>query len=197
MRKIIPFFLLLASCSAQMQTRQTASNQVVLEEVRIALMDMRQAYSSQQIEIELLEEKIAKHASKNQANSVASPFENRFNEIEKTLGKIKNDLHELSSHANQTTQSLITYRTQINTLQKELKQQCKQLNQIVDLKSTLNSISKAIDSSSGSGKIHRVSSGESLGKIAQKYGTSVEKLKKCNGLKTNTIIIGQELKIPE
>ncbi len=43
---------------------------------------------------------------------------------------------------------------------------------------------------------HRVKRGDTLGKIAGKYRTSVSKIKRANGLKSSTIRIGQNLKIP-
>ncbi len=42
---------------------------------------------------------------------------------------------------------------------------------------------------------HRVRSGESLGLIANKYGTSVAKIKRWNNLHSNTIYPGQRLTI--
>lgn len=44
---------------------------------------------------------------------------------------------------------------------------------------------------------HIVSRGESLTKIASNYGVSLDALKKANGLKNNTIRIGQKLRIPK
>lgn len=43
---------------------------------------------------------------------------------------------------------------------------------------------------------HKVRRGDTLGKIAGKYGTSVSKIKRANGLKSSTIRVGQRLKIP-
>jgi len=43
---------------------------------------------------------------------------------------------------------------------------------------------------------HKVRRGDSLGKLASKYGTSVSKIKRANGLKSSTIRVGQRLKIP-
>ena len=43
--------------------------------------------------------------------------------------------------------------------------------------------------------VHTVKSGETLGKIAQKYKCSVTDLKKWNNLKNNTIKVGQKLKV--
>lgn len=44
--------------------------------------------------------------------------------------------------------------------------------------------------------VHRIKSGEVLGSIANKYGTSISKLKKANGLRSNNIRAGKTLTIP-
>ena len=43
--------------------------------------------------------------------------------------------------------------------------------------------------------IYRVRPGDYLGKIARKYKTSVSKIKRWNGLRTNRLRVGQKLKI--
>lgn len=47
--------------------------------------------------------------------------------------------------------------------------------------------------SQGSKKYHTVKSGETLAKVATKYGISVEELKKMNGMKSNYVKTGQKL----
>lgn len=44
-------------------------------------------------------------------------------------------------------------------------------------------------------KYHKVKRGESLGKIAKKYGVTVSSIKKANGLRSDRISVGQRLKI--
>jgi len=44
---------------------------------------------------------------------------------------------------------------------------------------------------------HKVRPGESLSLLASRYGVSVNKLKRANKLKSNTLFIGQELDIPK
>lgn len=63
--------------------------------------------------------------------------------------------------------------------------------EIVDIIAT--SISKYIKKAN----THIVKKGESLYQIANKYGTTVDELKKINNLKSNTLSINQVLKIPE
>jgi membrane-bound lytic murein transglycosylase D len=49
--------------------------------------------------------------------------------------------------------------------------------------------------SSGTVKTHTVKKGETLSSISRKYGCTVNQLKKWNGLKSNTVKVGQKLKI--
>ncbi|MDN3505613.1 MAG: LysM peptidoglycan-binding domain-containing protein [Simkaniaceae bacterium] len=170
MGKIIACLLLLLSFSLEARNNQY---QNTLEEVRIALMDVRKDFSEQKIELELLKEQLAKLQSNEK-------LQKRIDEIEKTQNKIVTDLRQLSGFTTQASNSLAVLE--------------KQVHEVTKLKGTLTSISKAIGSNS---PIHQVSSGESLEKIARKYNTTVSDLKRINGLTSNTIIIGQNLKIPQ
>ncbi len=174
---------------------QATVNRSTVEEVRIALLDVRQAFSEQKMEIQLLEEKVTK--LKPATQTTTSVLESRIRRLEKTLEKIESDLHQLSAHANQTTESLVEYRNQIQAIDSQCKIQTTRLDEIAKLKGTLNSISQAISKTTPSDHIYTVRSGDSLEKIARKYDTSVDSLKKLNRLSNNTILIGQELKIPE
>ena len=44
---------------------------------------------------------------------------------------------------------------------------------------------------------HKVRSGEYLGGIAQKYGVSVDDIRKANNLRSNSLAVGQKLIIPK
>lgn len=55
--------------------------------------------------------------------------------------------------------------------------------------------SKAIANKSQPTHYHTIRRGESLGKIAQKYGMSITQLKRLNGLRSNTIVAGKKLKV--
>ena len=58
------------------------------------------------------------------------------------------------------------------------------------------SSSKAGRSKSAKAKTHKVRSGESLGVIAEKYGTTAAAIRRANGIKGDNIKVGQTLKIP-
>ncbi|KAA3602176.1 MAG: LysM peptidoglycan-binding domain-containing protein [Calditrichaeota bacterium] len=55
--------------------------------------------------------------------------------------------------------------------------------------------SKKLSSTTQSGEIHKVKSGENLSLIAQKYGVSVKDLKNWNGLPNSKLKVGQKLKV--
>jgi membrane-bound lytic murein transglycosylase D len=55
--------------------------------------------------------------------------------------------------------------------------------------------SKASAAKGGSGRYHTVKRGETLSSISRKYGLTVQKLKKLNGLKRDQINVGQRLKV--
>lgn len=193
--KYISLLLLFASCAPQLAT-QSNSTQTALDEVRVALLDVRQAYSTQKIDLQNLEEKVAE--LKPNALIKTSSIEARINQLEKQLSLIQADLHSITTHVNQTAESLHQYRTQIAALDAQLKSHTARFDEISTLKTTLNSISQAISKEPHAvAQIHKVVSGESLEKIARHYSVTVDSLKKANGLTTSTIMIGQELKIPE
>ena len=69
---------------------------------------------------------------------------------------------------------------------------------LVLTKETFNykNVYSSVSGSASGTKYHRVRSGETLSRIAQKYKTSVSNLKKINGLKSDVIKEGQNLRIP-
>jgi len=63
-------------------------------------------------------------------------------------------------------------------------------------KSSAKSTSKSSAPAKASGDSHTVQPGDTLGKLASRYGTSVAAFKSVNNLKSDTIRIGQKLSIP-
>lgn len=59
----------------------------------------------------------------------------------------------------------------------------------------LSKTTKKGSSSTSSITIHRIKKGENLSTIANKYGISVSKIKKLNGLRSNSIVAGNTLRI--
>ncbi|MCY7757721.1 LysM peptidoglycan-binding domain-containing protein [Bacillus inaquosorum] len=77
-----------------------------------------------------------------------------------------------------------------------LKSDLLRIGQVLKLKgSTSSSSSSSSKVTSSSTSTYKVKSGDSLSKIASKYGTTVSKLKSLNGLKSDLIYAGQVLKV--
>ena len=51
--------------------------------------------------------------------------------------------------------------------------------------------------SSGISQTHTVVNGETLFRISQTYGTSVDEIKRLNNLSGNSVVVGQKLKVPQ
>lgn len=49
----------------------------------------------------------------------------------------------------------------------------------------------------GSATVYRVKSGDTLTRIARTYGTTIQAIEAVNGLKSDRILVGARLKIPE
>ncbi|AOY06549.1 peptidoglycan endopeptidase LytE [Bacillus subtilis] len=90
------------------------------------------------------------------------------------------------------------YGMTINELKKlnGLKSDLLRVGQVLKLKgSTSSSSSSSSKVSSSATSTYKVKSGDSLSKIASKYGTTVSKLKSLNGLKSDVIYVNQVLKV--
>ena len=61
---------------------------------------------------------------------------------------------------------------------------------------TTSSVPAAATATTATSGIYTVKKGDNLTRIARTYGTTVPELKRMNGLVTDTIIIGQKLKVP-
>lgn len=202
MRKTLFFFL--ALCFVSSLTAKPASgiyNSADLDEFRIELDDLKYALKAVQVDINLLDERCKKQDRALAQNKEPDPalaqlllLEKRMTQMEKTLEKAANDLRNLSTAS---AQSL----NKIQELEKNLISHEKRFDEVVKLKGTLMSISKAIGQKTPEGpasiKIYHVKAGDSLEKIARHNNTSVEKIKKTNQLSSDKIVVGQELRLSD
>ncbi|QIW79196.1 LysM peptidoglycan-binding domain-containing protein [Bacillus tequilensis] len=90
------------------------------------------------------------------------------------------------------------YGTTVSELKKlnGLKSDLIRIGQVLKLKGSTSSTSSSSSKvSTSSASTYKVKSGDSLSKIASKYGTTVSKLKSLNGLKSDVIYVNQVLKV--
>ena len=203
MRQFIP--LITALCLASPLLAKTASGAYTppdLDEFRIELDDLKYALKAVQVDINLLDERCKKQDRVFAQNkeppqtslftSQISNLEKRIAYLEKTLEKAAGDLRSLNLTSTQVL-------GKIQELEKSLLSHERRLDDVVKLKGTLASISKAIGERppepSASMKTYRVKAGDSLEKIARNNHLSVDKLKKINQLSSDKIVVGQELRL--
>lgn len=116
---------------------------------------------------------------------------------EQSIKGFVSDIEKLQSHANDSSSVLEDYQKQIAQMEAVMKAQTKNVN---DLKAAMKTLMDAVGGTDGpidGYRIYHVQPGDSLGVIAQKNNTTVRDLKDMNQLKSDTIIVGQKLKIPE
>ena len=187
--KVVILFLctpLIWGCTSTL-TALKGNQDHLFEEMKTEIADLRHALHGTEVELKLLEEKFDSREDQH-----ASPkgdvvtLQRKISLLEKTIDKMNVELKSLMNYANQTTTSLSQYRDQIQEIDRKL-------GEVSKLRSTLTQISKTY--SAPEEQTYHVKSGDSLEKIARKFNTSIDSLKKDNQLPTDKIVIGQELKI--
>lgn len=178
-------------------SKQGDYNEVLLDEIRIELGDLKHAMHTYQVDIQILEEKLRKQeqmiALLKSAQQVKPPS---------NTDHIERKISLLEKNQEKTDISLIQYKEKIHEFEQEISQQNQRLDEVAKLKSTLTSISKAMNgtkttaaTAAAPAKTYKVKSGDSLERIARNHKTTVENLKKLNQLDSDKISIGQTLKI--
>ena len=192
MRQI--FYILFALSVAWMaharQGRSYAESMV--DELRLELSDLKHELHSARVEINLLEEKLAKQERVSAAKNVDAPLENlnkRIDRLEKILEKTALDMRNLNAST-----------ARIQELEGALAQQEKKLDEVGKLKNTLAALSKAIGHSIKAStelraQTYYVKAGDSLEKIARAHHTTADAIRQLNQLPSDTIRIGQQLTI--
>ncbi len=212
MRRLgLGLFLLLGGCINSMSGMRDGLQQerdLAFDEMRLEIGDLRHAIQGQRTEITLLQDRLRDQEGMTdtalKTRSRLEPLvqqlaslEKKFLLLERQQDRILSDLKMLGKHHDQSGTSLQAMQEKLRVLQLEIEQHAARLNDIVQLKSTLNQVSRAISDKNApaQAKRYRVKSGDSLEKIAKQHGISVSELKKLNNLNTDKILAGQELLI--
>ncbi|MBM3207569.1 MAG: LysM peptidoglycan-binding domain-containing protein [Chlamydiae bacterium] len=213
---ILAILIIMSSCTSQlaMVQKDRYDTSVAIDEMRIELSDMKYALNNTQVEIQILEEKIRAQEASNKNGKVQSTssaphseiklslLEKKINQLENSQEKLTADLKQLSTHANQTSQSFSQYYNRIKELESEINAHNKAINELSDLKTTLKSLTQAIknkpnsSSISTSTNVYKVKPGDNLEKIAKAHKTTVDAIQKENNISSHKIVVGQEIKIP-
>lgn len=209
-------FLIQTSGCVPPASKGSSQENLAIREMRIELDDLRHRLDGFALEASLLEEKIDTRLATSEhlkeelrelqqmgsedVSRKISEFESRVSIARDKQKGMVADIRQLLTHANDTTSSLDQQRKKISGFEADLEKREKRLeDKLSHLKTAVGSLIKLIEDNKGnlsSARIYTVKEGDSLDRIARKYKTSVDDLKKVNRLDTDLIVIGQELKLP-
>lgn len=183
--------LILGGCYSSWNQHSAVSS-TEIQQLCAEVGELKRKVSGYELEFQILEEKAASQKTKS-PDSLAK-LEERIGKLERFQEKIAQDLRTLHTEMQDSLSAFTQYKSRLQDLDQEISDQNARFKELGKLKQTLSSLSKAVDKEGQ--KIHKVRSGDSLEKIARLYQANVEEIKKINHLSNDTIIIGQELKIP-
>lgn len=128
-------------------------------------------------------------------NTNLTVIQNDLLSVNKSQITIAESLNKLSSEVEKIAQNTVNTEQRMEAnMQVFLDELTRQESEIIHLKSTLKPQTSSQTSSSA--KTYVVKSGDSLGKIAEQFKTTISELKKHNNLKTDVIYTGQRLNLP-
>lgn len=203
--------LLFTSCSPLRSSAHDEKHhwELKLHEVQTNLEDLRHDINCFQTELQILDGRIKYYENAlaglkqqdiekqqlkiNQIIADLHLLEKKWSSFEKIQGSDKQELEQLSSHANQTTVSLSQFKNRIEELEQDLLSQNRRFDELAKLKGNIETLTKSLKISH---KTYKVRPGDSLEKIAQAHLVKVDQIKKLNHLEKDLIMVGQELKIP-
>ncbi|MCH9614624.1 MAG: hypothetical protein SP1CHLAM54_14130 [Chlamydiia bacterium] len=177
MKRLFALPLLLAGCAqTTAQKEKEHQTEIAFQQVRSEIEDLKHDLNTYEIEHHILEGKMsdveASIAGANQSqiedlSKELDGLKKAFKQIGKRQNEILADIRQLSAHANETTTALSQYKSKITEIEKQNRAQS-----------------------------YVVQAGDTLDKIARRFGTTVDELRSNNQIKDDLIIVGTEINIP-
>lgn len=183
--------------------------ELTLHEVQTNLDDIRHDINCVRTDLQILDERINRQENsydslKKQQSTLmrdkVDAIAQQCQKLEQTIKELKNRQEHLNSqlekvvtHSNETTTALTQHQKKLNELANISYQHTHTLKELATLKGSLEFLVQSVKGD----KVHIVQSGDTLEKIAKRYHTTVDRLKKINQLKKDLIYTGQELIIQE
>lgn len=207
------WLVLLLSCTAPLLARDDGYREMerVVDELRLELADLKHALHTFQVEMQILDDKL-KHqdrsvnALKTQTLGKQPKLEGvsqQMAALEKKIFLLENVQEKVAADLRQINGNFIKSQDRLEQIGRDVTVQASRLDEVAKLKTTLTSISKAINPAANTplsgqaAKTYKVKAGDSLEKIARNHHISVDALKKFNRLETDRIQIGQTLKLDD
>ncbi len=207
---ILPFFFFGCTAINSSPKAERDKIELTLNKVRTDIEDIKHDLNTYEIEHHILEGKLSDQEQslstlqRDTLESYTAKLDSVLSELESVRSdmialrskqkQLIGDISELSSHANDTTNALTQYKGKIESLEKLLESQDGRLQQIAALKDTLQEI--AAFHKANEMKVYVVKTGDSLEKIAKRFHTSVDEIKRLNQRTNDLIIVGEEIQVP-
>lgn len=190
---LTPLFFL-SSCVNQMLVKKdndaSVSTLESLHELRAELAQLSHTVHGQNVDIQLLEEKVS-HLSLKKRELLTETIE----ALQQKVDLLESTLASTRMHVEQSKKSsqhvVDTQLQRLVTLENKVAQHDSSLHIVKDLKQMLSSIHKMPKTQN-----YRVETGDTLEGISRKFGLKTNDLKQINRLDTDQIQVGQTLKIP-
>lgn len=159
---------------------------------------MQEKLANQEVIIESLQrdQKNTQRLLQEALKSKTSGLDQRLAVLENTLQQVSQENAAYKKHLEKLNEVLMTLHERIAGYETALAQQS---GNVTHLQNALTTITEAIQGPievPSDANTYKVQSGDSLGKIAVKFGVSLKALREENKLPSDKIIIGQTLLIP-
>jgi LysM repeat protein len=190
---LIPL-LLLSSCVSQMMAKKdedvSLSTLESLHELRAELAQLSHVVHGQNVDIQLLEEKVS-HLSLKKRELLTETIETLQQKVDLLESTLASTRMHVEQSKKQSQHVVDTQLQRLMVLENKVAQHDTSLHIIKDVKQMLGNMQ-----SPSKNQNYRVEIGDTLEGISRRFGLKIADLKQANRLETDQIQVGQTLKIP-
>lgn len=205
---LLPFIITGCGSNSSKVSEEGHQLELAIHRVKNEIESVRHDVSTQQMEIGIIDAKVIAQndsidslKSQNKASHklAVDAIEYKIALLEKKIGQLVNsqntiisDLKKLEAHANTTSEALSQQKRRIIDMEKNIKIFSEAMTELGSLKKDL----VLLNEESVPETTYTVRPGDSLEKIARRYNTSIDMLKKMNSLQSDLIRPGQSIAVP-
>jgi LysM repeat protein len=208
--------LLLPSCAPM---RDSSRESLSYRELSVEVEDFRHRLDNYAVEFQIMEGKVNSQDeeikdlrdhwlnSQSKENKGVSSKIQHIDTALSSLGKVQKgvleDLQNLKTHANDTTRSLSQSKNHLREFEEKVGHIERNVEQkISEVKKSVEMLIRIIEQNESPKKNqasyeYKVKKGDSLERIAKKYNVTIKKIKEANNLKSDLIVVGQKLHVPQ
>ena len=174
-------------------------------DAQLRILDGRLATQDALLESARRELAEAQNASRQMISNKLINFESKLDTLSSTQKGLLGDMREMKTHSNDIAISLSQSKQKINEFEKLIEGQNRNIRGLEGALRSLMALVKSDELTPGHGatmaikvaglRSYRVKAGDTLERIANVHGITVDQIKSQNSLKSDLIRVGQELQI--